>query len=136
MTLLSRQEWIMLSQAPSAPGQPINFFVDKQSYVLNVNLWPTPGAQEAGGTVHLILQTQLAQGSALTDQTAFPVEWFPVLAWGLADELCTGQPQEIVQRCSSRYKEFREALDGWDVEDAQTFFTPDQRSGYYASDFR
>lgn len=136
MTALSWQEWTILNQTASSPGQPINYFVDKQPYVLNVSVWPTPNDQAVLGEVHLILQTTLPKGSALTDQTAFPEEWFPVLSWGLADELCTGQPQEIVNRCATKAKFYREELDNWDVEDAQTFFTPDSRSGYYASSFR
>jgi len=136
MTALSWQEWTILNQTSSSPGQPINYFVDKQPYVLNVSVWPTPSTESVAGAVHLVLQTELPQGSSLTDQTAFPEEWFPVLAWGLADELCTGQPQEIVTRCATKAKFYREELDNWDVEDAQTFFTPDSRSGYYASSFR
>lgn len=136
MTALSWQEWTTLNQSTSSPGQPINYFVDKQAAVLNISVWPTPDTEAATGTVHLVLQTELPQGTTLSSDTAFPIEWFSVLAWGLADELATGQPQEIVQRCANKYKEYREALDGWDVEDAQTFFTPDPRGEYYASSFR
>lgn len=137
MTPISWQEWTILNQQASSPGQPVNFFVDKQATVLNVNLWPTPSAAAASnGNVHLVLQEQLDQYTSLTDDVAFPEEWFPVLAWGLASELATGQPTEITTRCDVRYREFREALEGWDVEDAQTFLTPDSRMGYYANSFR
>jgi hypothetical protein len=127
MTPMSRQEITILQ--PIATGQPVNYFVDKQAYILNVTLWPTPDAAAALGTAHLITQTQATNVTMLTDQTAFPIEWFQALAWGLADEICGGQPQAIVQRCAERAARFKAALVDWDVEDAQTFFTPDTRGG-------
>jgi hypothetical protein len=71
----------------------------------------------------------------LTDQISFPTEWFNGLSWDLADELSTGQPQPIVARCMLKAKEFIADLENWDVEDAQTFFTIDQRMTYGSSDF-
>lgn len=135
MTAVSQQEWTILP-INAAPGIPVNFFVDKQATTLNVNLWPTPNAQAALGSVHLILQTQLPLGTNLTESIYFPPEWFIGVAWALANELCTGQPQAIVARCQQKSEKFLADLEGWDVEDAQTFFTPDVRGSYGGSSFR
>ena len=72
----------------------------------------------------------------LTDETAFPLEWSMGLRWGLADELATGQPQAIMDRCERRATAYREKLEDWDVEDAPTSFAPDQRVTYATSSFR
>ena len=55
---------------------------------------------------------------------------------GLADELATGQPQPIMQRCEAKANQYRQALEDWDVEDASTSFAPDQRALYSSWDFR
>ncbi len=52
------------------------------------------------------------------------------LRWGLADDICTGQPGEIMRRCAERAKAYREALEDWDVEDAATQFQPDPQGGF------
>ena len=58
------------------------------------------------------------------------------LRWALADELSTGQPQAIMDRCERKATAYRQALEDWDVEDAPTSFTPDQRALYATSSFR
>lgn len=134
LTPMSRQELTVL-QTANQSGTPLQFFVDKQVTQLVVTLWPTPDTTAATGTVQLVLQTQAGQGALLTDAISFPMEWFNGLAWDLADELATGQPQAIAARCALKAKEFIESLEGWDVEDAQTFLTVDQRMTYGSSDF-
>ena len=124
MDQISRQEISILQNGVYSPGQPVSFFVDKQQLNLVVTVWPAPSATAATGQVHLVLQNQITGAVSLTDQMAFPIEWFVGITWGLADELCTGQPDAIVARCAMRAKQFREDLEGWDVEDAQTFFVP------------
>ncbi|CAB4120872.1 hypothetical protein UFOVP2_40 [uncultured Caudovirales phage] len=134
LTPISWQELSIL-QTANQFGTPVNYFVDKQETQLNITLWPTPDSTAATGSVHLILQTQVGQGVLLTDAISFPQEWFNGLSWDLADELATGQPAAIVLRCAMKAKEFIEALEGWDVEDAQTFLTVDPRMTYGSSDF-
>ena len=58
------------------------------------------------------------------------------LRWALADDICTGQPQAIMDRCAGRSRYYKEILEGWDVEDAPTRFTPDQRSMMGGGDFQ
>ena len=132
---ISWQEWTTLSQV-SQQGQINSFFVDKQQTQLNVYFWLTPDTTAAAGTAHLVLQTQLTQGVALTDSVSFPVEWFTFLTWALACELAIGQPEAIIVRCEGKKREYQTMLEGWDVEDAQTFFTPDARGAYVGYGFR
>jgi hypothetical protein len=57
----------------------------------------------------------------------FPIEWALLLEWGLADQISTGQPTTIIAKAAANEVQYREALEGWDVEDAATMFQPDQR---------
>lgn len=119
-------DWIKLPQ-PAAGGAVTQYFVDKQATQLVVNFWLTPDAQAATGVAHVLLQTQITNPVNLTETMAFPPEWKMYLHWGLADELATGQPQSIVQRCAQKAETYRIKLLDWDVEDAPTSFAPDSR---------
>lgn len=124
LTLLSREEWTRLSQVTQS-GAINSFFVDKQQSVLSVSFWLVPDATAATGTAHLVTQTQQTNLVSLTDNTAFPLEWSIALRWGLADELATGQPKAIMDRCAQKAAMYRTMLEDWDVEDASVRFTPD-----------
>lgn len=115
-------------------GTVNGYFVDKQAANLAVTLWQVPDATAALGTVQLLMQEPIYQAVSLTETMIFPNEWYMALHWGLADEICTGQPGAIVQRCEQRAKMYREALEDWDVEDAPTFFTPSSEGS--TSNFR
>lgn len=132
---LSWDDWSRLSVI-NQTGQINSYFVDKQTLQLDVYFWLVPDATAATGTVHLILENQAANFVSLTDDYMFPVEWGMALRWGLADELATGQPTSIMQRCETKARAYREALEDWDVEDAPTSFTPDQRVLYAGQSFR
>lgn len=132
---LSWDEWSRLSRITQT-GQVNSYFVDKQILELDVYFWLIPDATAAAGTVHLILQNQASNFVSLTDDYGFPIEWAMALRWGLADELATGQPTSIMNRCEVKAKAYREALEDWDVEDAPTSFTPDQRVLYAGQAFR
>lgn len=124
---LSRDEYTRLSQVTQL-GQINSYFVDKQQITLNVTFWLTPDVEAATGVAHLIRQEQVTNMVSLNDQMNFPQEWFIALRWGLADEICTGQPQAIMDRCASKAGAYRTALEDWDVEDASTSFQVDQRT--------
>lgn len=132
---LSRDEYVRLSQVTQL-GQINSYFVDKQQLTLNVTFWLTPDATAALGTAHLIRQEQVTNSIQLNDQINFPIEWFLALRWGLADEICTGQPQAIMDRCAQKAGSYRTALEDWDVEDASTSFQPDQRATQNVGRFR
>lgn len=135
LVTLSWDEYMRLSQI-TQEGSINSYFIDKQATYLRLFLWMPPDATDASGTAHLLFQTQATNYVSLTDNSAFPQEWFIALQWGLADEICTGQPAAIVQRCQQRAQAYRDALEAWDVEDAPTYFAPDQRMGYSHGSFQ
>lgn len=132
---LSWNEYLNLSNVTTT-GSLNSYFVNKQRAYLEVKFWNTPDAQAATGTGHLLLQQQITNFTGLTDTMDFPVEWLMYLRWALADDLSTGQPQTIMDRCSAKAEAYRVALENWDVEDAPTSFAPDSRAAYQTGGFR
>lgn len=134
---ISWDEWMRLSQV-TQQGEISQFFVNKQRENLIVTFWLTPDSNAAtNGTAHLLIPRQINNSISLTEDIDFPQEWFMALRWGLADEICTGQPQAIMDRCSQRAIAFRTAVEDWDVEDTETRFAPDsQRMNLGNSRFR
>ncbi len=137
---MSWNDYLSLGQAgtlTSNRGQISQYFVDKQATRLSVTFWQCPDDDEADdGAAHLLLQTQITNPTELDETMNFPEEWRMALRWGLADDLSTGQPQSVIERCKMRAEQFRNALEAWDVEDAPTSFQPDPRSGNAGSAFR
>lgn len=131
---MGRLEYDRLSNVTNQ-GAVNSYFVDKKDTYLDVFFWLTPDATAATGTAHVILQQQVTNFTALTDTMNFPVEWYLALIWGLADEICGGQPQAIMTRCANRAAFYKDKLDNWDVEDASTSFQPDQRSTMFNGRF-
>lgn len=131
LVILSRDEWIRLSQTVGNNGTINSFMVDKQAAVTNLNLWPPPNATEVANQAWFLTQVQAFNPIFLTDNVQFPQEWRIALMWGLADEISTGQPQAIMDRAQQRAKIYREALEDWDVEDAPTEWNMDTR--FYTS---
>ena len=132
---LSWNEWTRLSQ-PSIQGQVTSWFQDKQFDRINLHLWLVPDASAATGTVHVIARTQQPMVVNINDTMQFPQEWFIFLHWALADEICTGQPEAIVNRCTQKAEYYRQQLQAWDTEDASLQFQPDPRGTYAQGDFR
>lgn len=124
---ISWNEWNNLPQTNE--GAITGYFVDKQATSLVVKFWNTPDAAEALNTAVLLVRTQAANPINLETNVSFPQEWRIALRWGLADDICTGQPETIMTRCSVKAKIYREALEDFDVEDTQTTFAPDMRFG-------
>ncbi len=134
LILMSRNEWDTLSTI-TTQGTVTGYFVDKQTTSLNVNLWLVPDTTAASGTVHLILDEQIANFASVTDQMAFPPEWELTLEWNLAFQICTGQPQSVIDRCKENAVFYQTELEEWDVEDASTSFQPDQRGNFVGRRF-
>jgi hypothetical protein len=134
-TPLSWNDYLSLGMAGtlSTNQGPISqYFVNKQATQLSVTFWLCPDDDEAdNGAAHLLLQTQITNPTELDETMNFPVEWRLALRWGLADELATGQPQSIMDRCAQKAGMYRTALEDWDVEDAPTQFQADPRTGMY-----
>lgn len=131
---LAWQEWLTLSNR-TQEGSVTQFFIDKRTTSMVVSFWLVPDTTAATGTAHLLVQRQIAYPIALTEAMEFPDEWRMALRWGLADDISTGQPQAIMDRCMMRAQAYKAALEAWDVEDAETRFQPDSRMGM-ASSFR
>jgi len=127
---LSWDEWLRMSTVVQK-GTLAQYFVDKQQGSLDIYTWLIPDAEAARGTMHLLTQQQVVNPTQLTEAMNFPPEWMIALVWGLADEICGGQPQAIMDRCAMRAREYMMKLEDWDVEDAITTFQPDQRQGGY-----
>jgi len=125
---LSWDEYLRLSNT-TQQGPISQYFVDKQQDNLIVKFWQVPDVQAATGTAHILIRRQVATFTELDETMNFPEEWRIALRWGLADEICTGQPTEIMARCASRAATYRMMLEDWDVEDAPTRFEPDSRTG-------
>ena len=134
--MISRDDWERLSQVTGNTGAINSFFVDKQAYQLNLNVWPAPNAAEVLNTATFLTQIQAANPTFLTDQSSFPQEWRIALRWALADDISTGQPEVIMQRCAQRATAYRQALEDWDVEDASTSFAADGRAYGASGRFR
>lgn len=105
-------------------GAVTSYFVDKQLSNIVIKLWNPPDATAATGTVELLIQGPATAWTEIDEDVAFPVEWFQALRWALADELCSGQPQLIMERCERKAHMYRELLEDWDVEDASTRISP------------
>jgi hypothetical protein len=103
-------------------GQIINYFVDKQSTVMNVTFYLTPDATAATGTMHLLLRTAVQTLVTLDDAMLFPPEWFNALHWGLAAQRCNGCPTDVIARAEKWSQYFKDKLEGYDVEDAPVTF--------------
>lgn len=134
LTLLSWNDYARLSQVTNL-GAINSYFVDKQQTQLSVFFWLTPDSNAALGLVHLLTQVQVTNFISITETVNFPIEWRIALRWGLADELATGQPQSIMDRCAQRALAYRTALEDWDVEDAPTRFAVDTQ-GRQGGSFR
>jgi hypothetical protein len=127
LTVMSWDEWMRLSQVTGNNGMVSSFFIDKKATQLIVYVWNPPDAVEATNSLHILLQTQAVNPVNLEEDMSFPQEWRIALRWALADDICTGQPQAIMDRCAQRAIAYREALENWDVEDAPTYFAVDSR---------
>jgi len=135
---ISRNEWDTLSlktSGASQQGTVVNFFVDKQVATMNVYMWQTPNANAALGVAHVLIQQQQPNVVGLTDTMVFGPEWFLGLQWGLANEICTGQPPAIVNRCGMMALMYHNALEDWDVEDPSMMLQPDPRTQYVGNKF-
>lgn len=123
---ISREEYHRLSNT-SQQGSVNSYYVDKQRTSLNIYLWQSPDATAVLETLHLIIQRQVTNFTAVTDLIEFPPEWYMALRWGLADDISTGQPDAIVAKARSNAMMYKAKLEDWDVEDADVMFTVDMR---------
>lgn len=103
-------------------GAVNSYFADKQAGNIVIKLWQVPDATAALGTVELQVQRQATAPIELDETLSFPTEWAMALRWALADDLATGQPALIMDRCERKATMYRTMLEDWDVEDTPTRF--------------
>jgi hypothetical protein len=115
---------------PTQQGAVTGFFANKQQTQMQVTTWLVPDATAALGTLQLLIQQQITNVVSTIDTINFPREWFMALHWGLADEICTGQPDAIVQRCQQRAMMYKDKLEEWDQEVVSVFFQPNSQAGH------
>jgi hypothetical protein len=133
---ISRQEWDMLSVTQQL-GPITQIFVDPQQFILQVNTWLIPDQSEARGTLHLVLRMQVANFIEITDRMGFPLEWALTLEWGLAQQICQGQPPAVIQRCDAMAAYHLQKLEEWDAEHGTSILPrPDQRMFQGSQRFR
>lgn len=132
---LSREEYTRLSNTTTG-GAVNSYFVDKQYSWFDVSFWNVPDANAALGTVGLVARVSAPNLVVAADNCVFPPEWAIFLRWALADELATGQPQSVQDRCAGKAAVYRDALEGFDVEDAPTRFAPDFQGQSATGGFR
>lgn len=135
LTPLAWVDYVRLSVV-NQTGAINSYFVNKKQTELSVFFWFVPDATAAAGTAHLVLQTQVTNFISLSETMNFPIEWRIALRWGLADELATGQPQAIMDRCQQRALAYRTMLEDWDVEDAPTRFAVETQGQGFSGRFR
>lgn len=132
---LAWEEWMRLSQIEGIQSTISSYFNDKQVAYSRFFVWNTPDATEGLNTLQLHVRHAVEDIQNLNERSQFPAEWRIALRWGLADEICTGQPNAIMQRCAARASAYREALEGWDVEDSPTTWAMDSRGDYSSRGF-
>ena len=128
VSLIAWHDYLLLG-APESEGSVNSVMVDKLYDRFRILCWPLPDATDAAGTLHLLLRTQVTQFIELDETIQFPPEWRMFLHWGLAAEICTGQPDQVIQRCEGKAQMAREALEGFDVEDTSVRFEVDMSRG-------
>lgn len=136
ISVISWNEYLNLGQRAQT-GALASIFIDKGQTLMTVYCWPVPDAATATGTLHVLIRQQVTNPVNVTETMNFPIEWRIALRWGLAAEICTGQPASVVQKCEGRAELYKRMLNDWDVEDVPTRFTPDmQMTAYTNNSFR
>jgi len=129
--VITRNEWDRLPP-PQNNGTVTQIFEDRQISPLRFYLWNKPGAQDVAGSFHLVLRTIAGAGTFNTTDAItnnFPIEWAMALRWGLAMDICTGQPDSIVARCEKMATYYKTLLENYDVEQGGITFQPDSTQG-------
>lgn len=124
---MGRSEWDTLSTVTTL-GAMTSWYGEKHQLTYNLWMWLTPDSTQVSGTIHAILQQQMNSIVTLVDTINLPIEWYLTVMWLLASQICTRQPQKVIDRCEKMAAQFLQDLEDWDVEDADTRFTPDTRT--------
>jgi hypothetical protein len=134
---VEQADWVRMPP-PQTNGTVTQFYEDRQINTIVLNLWNKPSAQDVAGALHVVARTA-GPGSvtsvAQLITAHFPIEWAMALRWGLAADICTGQPDSIVARCEKMAGYYKGILENFDVEQGGISFEPDLQ-GQQPSRFR
>jgi hypothetical protein len=129
MVMTSRYDWDTLGQK-FQPGVPNQCWYDPQLAGGTLTLYDVPN--DATHTIHVVVQLQMQDVGALTNNIAFPQEAYRMLKWCLADEISleyrtpANERLEINQKATGLKDKFFNAEFG--QEQASIYFTPDNRA--------
>lgn len=126
---ISRQEYNVLGSKNSS-GMVNSYWYEPGTISGTVTVFLTPDTSTATNyQLYLVGQRPLNDILLSTDIPDFPNEWMQALVWGLADELAIeyGVNTNVRNEISMKANKYRTELEGWDVENASTYFTPDMR---------
>ena len=127
ITLESRYDYNLLGQK-ATQGVPNQGFYDPQLGAGSLTLYDVP--QDATRTLFVVVQMQVQDMGAQTNNIDFPQEGYRMLKWCLADEIAleydapASKRAEIAGRALMLRKEFFAD----EQEQVSVFFTPSQRS--------
>jgi len=128
MQMTSRYDWDTLGQKgqQSIPNQ---VWYDPQLGAGNLTLYNVP--IDNTHTIHVVLQLQMQDVGALTNNIAFPQEAYRMLLWNLTDEISldyrmpADERLEVNQKATAFRDKFFDAEFG--QEQASIFLTPSER---------
>lgn len=130
--ILSKQEYNLLgSKASTGMGNSVYLFPNIA--YSTVYFFLTPDATTAANyEAHLIARRPLGDILKATDTPDFPIEWMQALIWGLADQMALEYSVPLNHRVeiANKAMQFKNDLEGWDVEAESTFFVPDPRNSW------
>jgi hypothetical protein len=128
LVMTSRYDWNTLGQK-FAQGVPNQVWYNPQLEQGILTLYDVPS--DATHTIHVVVQLQMQDVGALTNNMAFPQEAFRMLKWCLADEISlpyrcpADERKEINQKAIGFRNKFFNAEFG--QEQASIYLTPSER---------
>jgi len=128
LIMTSRYDWDTLGQK-FQPGIPNQVWYDPQLNSGTLTLYDVP--IDNTHTIHVVVQLQMMDVGALTNNVYFPQEAYRMLKWGLADEICleyrtpADERREINEKATGYRDKFFNAEFG--QEQTSVFFTPSER---------
>jgi hypothetical protein len=129
MQIISKQEYNILGSKDST-GTPNSVMHDVNTTYSTVYVYLTPDSTVATNyQMHLVVQKPIDDLTTSSSVPNFPNEWMLALVWGLADQLALeyGLPVNHRTEIAMKAESYRTKLEGWDIENASTFFQPDMR---------
>lgn len=132
MTIISQQEYNLLGSKYTTGTTNSVYYMPYRDYgTLSVFLTPDT-ATATNYQLHLTVQRPIYVVNNPNDNFDFPSEWFLALKWALMAELASDYDKNLQDKgyYDVKAEMLKKDLQDWDVENASTFFQPDQRTGF------